>query len=592
MNPLADRNKLFTLIGILLALFLGAIDQTIVSTALPKIVDDLEGVRRYAWVATAYLLASTVMVPIYGRLADSYDRKTVELWAIGLFLGGSFLCGLAGEFGSLPLIGDGMNQLILFRAIQGLGGAGLFALAFIIIADLFPPAIRGKYQGLVGAVFGLSSVLGPLIGGFLTDYGGGLIPGVAGWRWIFYVNVPFGAVALWFIIRRMPSLPPHGPSEGLNYPSAFMLVAGLTPLILALQLDKSIHPWSSSVTLGLFAASAVFLTLFSIRSLRNPNPILDFSLFRNRVFSVANLALFFLGAAFLSIIIFLPLFMVNVVGVSATSAGISLIPLSLGMTVGSTLAGNLVTRYGRYKLFLLGGGLVLAGGLVLLSRMGPGVSFLQVTLYMVICGLGAGPTLPLYPLAIQNAVERNRIGQATSASQFFRQIGGAVGAAVMGTVMVGTLTARMHSGPAPGDMPPALPAEQMDMPSRNLNPKQASEQIHLRFEEQYTAVARAVDRGDPDTASRLLTSLPVADSVRMGLVRAAESRSDDRRQRLSAFRTNLHRFADLAAAAAEKHMRSAYSDAVTRIYFYTLFLVLAGWVSTVFLPELPLRRTH
>ena len=182
---LSDRDKTLTLVGILLALFLGALDQTIVSTALPKIVEDLKGLDRFAWVATSYLLASTVLVPVYGKLADMYSRKSIELVAIGLFLAGSFLCGLAGEFGTLPILGDGMTQLIIFRALQGLGGAGLFSLAFIIIADLYPPSVRGRYQGFVGATFGIASVVGPWVGGLLTDFGGNIIPGIEGWRWVF-----------------------------------------------------------------------------------------------------------------------------------------------------------------------------------------------------------------------------------------------------------------------------------------------------------------------------------------------------------------------------------------------------------------------
>lgn len=235
-----DQNKLLTFIGILLALFLGAIDQTIVTTALPRIVQDLKGIERYSWVATAYLVASTVLVPIYGKLADMYSRKRIELAAICIFLAGSFLCGLAGEFGDLPILGDGMSQLIIFRAIQGLGGAGLFSMAFIIIADLFPPAVRGRYQGYVGGVFGLASVLGPWIGGLLTDHGDNIIPGIAGWRWVFYVNIPFGAIALWFIISKMPPLLPDvKTNKKLDYLSALLLLIGLVPLMLGLQLDKT-----------------------------------------------------------------------------------------------------------------------------------------------------------------------------------------------------------------------------------------------------------------------------------------------------------------------------------------------------------------
>ncbi|UOQ71332.1 MFS transporter [Hymenobacter cellulosilyticus] len=205
---LTQRSKMLTLAGVLLALFLSSLDQTIVSTALPRIVADLHGFDRFAWVATAYLVASTALVPVYGKLADMYSRRNIEVTAILIFLTGSALCGLAGEFGTLPLLGDGMSQLIIFRALQGLGGAGLLAMAFIIIADLFSPAERGKYQGFVGATFGTASVLGPFLGGLLTDHGSGLLPGIAGWRLVFYVNLPLGLLALWFILSRMPRLKP------------------------------------------------------------------------------------------------------------------------------------------------------------------------------------------------------------------------------------------------------------------------------------------------------------------------------------------------------------------------------------------------
>ena len=288
-----EQETKYTLIGILLALFLGALDQTIVATALPRIVEDLNGLSRYAWVATSYLVASTALVPIYGKLADMYSRKTIELVAVGFFLTGSFLCGLAGEFGALPLLGDGMSQLIIFRAVQGIGGAGLFAMAFIIIADLFPPAERGKYQGFVGAVFGIASVLGPWVGGLLTDHGGAFVPGIAGWRWVFYVNVPFGALALWFIVRRMPPLLPQGEKQRLDYASALLLIVGLVPLVLALQLDKTAYPWGSWVTLSLVAVGLVCLALFSYRSLHAANPILDFGCSKTRCFGLRTERCFF-----------------------------------------------------------------------------------------------------------------------------------------------------------------------------------------------------------------------------------------------------------------------------------------------------------
>ena len=440
---------MLTFAGVLLAMFLGALDQTIVSTALPRIVADLHGLDRFTWVASAYLVASTALVPIYGKLADMYSRRRIEVVAVCIFLVGSMLCGLAGEFGPLPLIGDGMNQLVVFRAIQGLGGAGLFAMAFIIIADLFPPAERGRYQGFTGAVFGTSSVLGPFLGGFLTDRGTGLLPGVAGWRLVFYVNLPLGLLALWFILTQMPALRPRNQPKPFDYPSALLLMTGLVPLVMALQLNKAVHGWTAPLTLGLLAVAGVSLVAFVRRSLHHENPILDFGLFRNRVFRTANGALFLLGGAFLGIIIFEPLFMVNVLGVSATRAGVSLIPLSMGVVAGSLLAGQMVSRFGHYKRWMLAGLVVLLGGLSLLATMPENVRYYQVLGYLLLCGFGLGPTMPLYTLAIQNSIEPHLLGQATSASQFFRQIGGAITASVLGAVLTFTLAQSMPGAAAP-----------------------------------------------------------------------------------------------------------------------------------------------
>lgn len=592
---LSPRDKLLTLTGLMLALFLGALDQTIVSTALPRIVEDLQGLDRYAWVATSYLLASTVLVPIYGKLADLYSRKAIELVAVGVFLLGSALCGLAGEFGTLPLLGDGMSQLIIFRAVQGLGGAGLFAMAFIIIADLYPPNVRGKYQGFVGAVFGVASVLGPVIGGFLTDYGSNLIPGVAGWRWVFYVNVPFGALALWFIITRMPSLKPQGGGGRLDLVSAFLLVGGLVPFVLALQLDKTLYPWGSPTTLALFAGAALALLLFVVRSLRSPNPILDLGLFENRVFRAANIALFFLGAAFLSILIFLPLFMVNVLGVSATQAGVSLIPLSLGLVFGSVVAGQLVSRVGHYKLFMLGGGVVLLAGTLLLSQMPPDVPYARVTLYMVVCGLGLGPSFPLYTLAIQNAVDVRKLGQATSASQFFRQIGGTVGAALMGTVLATGLA---------GAFGAPTPQENVGVPAGNFSSVEGLAQggletigpaIREAFKGRYALLERAVQAGDEGALEQLQADPQLPEAFRaqlQGVEALAQQPEAVQEAALAGIRAEFDAQAERVVEETTRTVRVAFADAITGIYLYAALFVIIGWVATLFVPELKLRTTN
>lgn len=585
---LSTRDKTLTLIGLMLALFLAALDQTIVSTALPRIVEDLNGLDRYAWVATAYLLASTALVPIYGKLADMISRKTIELTAVSLFLLGSVLCGLAGEFGTLPLLGDGMTQLIVFRAVQGLGGAGLFAMAFIIIADLFPPNVRGRYQGFVGAVFGISSVLGPVVGGFLTDYGDAFIPGVAGWRWVFYVNVPFGALALWFIATRMPPLMPQGQRGRLDLLSAALLIAGLVPLVLALQLDKTAYPWASSTTLLLFGGSALALVLFAVRSVRSPNPILDLRLFRNRVFSTSNLALFFLGGAFLSILVFLPLFMVNVVGVSATQAGSSLIPLSLGLVFGSVVAGQLVSRFGHYKWFMLGGGGLLFVGAVLLSTMTADTSYARVTLYMVVCGLGLGPSFPLYTLAVQNAVSVSELGQATSASQFFRQIGGTVGAALMGAVLSAGLASAFAGAPGGG-------AAGVNSELSRGGLSDIGETVRASFDERYGLLEQVVRENDTEALAQLQADPQLPDDFQTqlaGLGALSRAPAAVQNRTLAQIRTQFDTAADETSAQVTRTVRVAFADAITDIYLYAAILVALGWLVTLFVPELKLRTSN
>ncbi|MDH3270568.1 MAG: MFS transporter [Gemmatimonadota bacterium] len=557
--PLSERDRMVVYLAILSALFLAALDQTIVATALPQMVEDLQGIDRYAWVATAYLLASTALALIYGKLADTYPRKNVTLGAIGLFLSGSVLCGLSGEFGTLPLLGDGMSQLVIFRGLQGAGGGGLFAMTFIVIADLFTPAERGRYQGLVGAVFGIASVLGPVVGGLLTDHAGGLIPGVEGWRWVFYVNIPVGAVAVWFILRRMPRFEPRGDRARPDLLGGALLLAGLMPFVLSLQLDKRRYPWlpwlgeggpggtDAWATSLLFGFGCVVLAAFVARSKRAENPILDFSLFQNDVFRRANLGTFFLGAAFMSVTIFLPLFLVNVLGVSATRAGAALIPFSIGIVFAATFSGQVVAKIG-YRIQIVAGAVLLLVAIVLLANMGSDVSYLRVTLYMVMAGLGVGPSLPLYTLAIQNAVDVRFIGQATSSSQFFRQTGATVGAALMGTVLATTLGVAF----ATIELPPGL-LEGSDATAEGF-----------------------VSTGGAD--------LP--DRIRAFYVEAAEDAGTERTA------------ADLRAEGTRKaeetsaEVRAAFTRATTRIYWLAAGLVVCGILASMRIPELPLRTTH
>ncbi|HEX2864567.1 MAG TPA: MDR family MFS transporter, partial [Deinococcales bacterium] len=438
---LTRQQKIFTLLGTLLGLFLGALDQTIVATAGPAIQRDLKiEAGLYTFLTTAYLVTSTVMVPIYGKLSDLFGRKIILLTGIGIFLLGSLLSGLSQT----------TTELILFRALQGAGSAALFTIAFAIVADIFPPAERGKYQGIFGAAFGLSSVIGPLVGGFLTD--------TISWHWVFFVNLPIGALAIAFIVARMPPLKrqlEHRPT--LDLVGAFWLVLFTVPLLIALSLGKStLNPgdtgflWGSWQIIGMFALAAVSIAAFIFTERRAHDPILDLHMFQNRVFTWGVAATFVLGAGFLSAVVFLPLFMVNVVGLSATNSGLTTTPLTFAIVAGNIISGQLTSRLGRYKVLMIIGSFVLIVGFIIMGwTLTPDSTQLEVTLKMIVLGIGLGPSIPLYTLAITNAVTPDKIGAASAASAFFRQMGSTIGIAVLGTVFANAITTQMDSHVAP-----------------------------------------------------------------------------------------------------------------------------------------------
>ncbi|THF84298.1 MFS transporter [Deinococcus sp. KSM4-11] len=442
------QEKLFTMIGTLLGMLLAALDQTIVSTAGPQIQKDLHiDPSLYTWITTAYLVASTVMVPIYGKLSDLYGRRRILMFGIVSFLIGSLLCGLSGEPFMGSFLGGGTGQLIAFRAVQGFGSAALFTTAFAVVSDLFAPAERGRYTGLFGAVFGISSVLGPLIGGYLTDH--------LSWHWVFYVNLPIGLIAMTFILTRMPALKHlYGQAEErprLDLLGAFWLIVAVVPLLLALSLGKTtLTPgetgflWGSWQVLGMFALAALGTVLFLLTERRAHDPLMNLGLFRNRVFSIGSAATFLLGMAFLGPIIFLPLFMVNVVGLSATNSGLTLTPLVLGLVAGNILSGQLVTRIGKYKgIMVVSLVLLMAAFLIMGFTLHPDASQASVTWKMILIGLGLGPSIPLYTLAIQNASDPRLTGQVTSAVTFFRNLGQVVGVAILGTLFANTLSGEL-----------------------------------------------------------------------------------------------------------------------------------------------------
>ena len=455
-NPaqlLDDRTKGLILLGTMLGLFLSALDQTIVATALPRIVRDLNGLSLYAWVTTAYLLTSTATVPIYGKLSDLYGRRPVLVFGILVFLLGSVLCGLAGTPAFGGALGGGMLQLVAFRAVQGIGAGAFASTAFSIIADLYPPQERGKYQGILGAVYGLSSVIGPLLGGFLTDF--------VSWRWVFYVNLPIGLAALALILSKMPALA-NGTKARTDVLGAALVVVFTVPLLLAFTWGAdATFGWTSPTLLGLFALSLAALIAFVFVEARHESPILPLGLFRNPTFAWAVAARFLIGAVFLGALLFLSLYLVNVQGVSATQAGTAVIPLTIGLIIGALSAGNLASRLGAYKGLILGGVTLVVLGFVLLSTLAASTPYWLVVLYMVVLGLGFGPVLPLYTLALQTSVEPRQIGVATATGQFFQSMGGTIGIAIFGAVLSATLAGGINADVLPliASAPPAIRAE-------------------------------------------------------------------------------------------------------------------------------------
>ncbi len=436
IQTFSNDERRLTLTALMIVFLLGALDQTIVSTAMPRIVAQLKGLNLYAWVTTSYLLTSTVMVPIWGKLSDLHGRKPVLLSGIGIFLVGSWLSGLSGEFGPLPLLGGGMSQLIVFRAIQGIGGGALFTTAFAIIADLFEPRERGKFSGLFGATFGLASVIGPVVGGFFTEHAtihpfGHVIEG---WRFIFYLNLPLSLLSMFMIVVKMPKLQHRG-GGAIDYLGAALIIMAFVPLLLAMSWGGHDYAWASPQIIGLLVFAALSLAALVFIELRVPEPIVPMELFSNRVYSTANAASFIVNMAFMGVVTFLPLFMQVGQGVAATKSGLALLPMMGGLIFASTVTGFLVSKTGLYKPFMLGGVAILMAGVYLLTSIGPDTTLVGIGWRLLIVGLGLGPSQSLYSLAIQNAVPPHQIGVATSGSQFFRQIGSTIGVALFGALL-------------------------------------------------------------------------------------------------------------------------------------------------------------
>jgi EmrB/QacA subfamily drug resistance transporter len=441
-----ETNLRLVLGGLMLVMFLAALDQTIVATALPTIVGDLGGLNHISWVVTAYLLAQTVVTPLYGKLGDQYGRKVVLQGALTIFLVGSALCGLS----------QSLDQLIAFRALQGLGGGGLMVSAQAAIGDVVAPRERGRYTGLFGAVFALASVAGPLLGGFLTSD--------LSWRWIFYVNLPLGVLAFFVLAATLPTVSERV-HHTIDYLGTALLAAGLSAIVLMASLGGTSSPWGSTLIVCLGIAGLVLLATFLLFERRAREPVLPPRLLRNRVFVVTSAVGFVVGFALFGAVTYLPLFLQVVKGASPTGSGLQLLPLMGGLLITSIGSGQVITRTGRYKAFPIAGTAVMTLGLYLLSTMDSASSRGMIFVFMFVLGLGLGMVMQVLVLAVQNAVEYADLGVATSGATLFRSIGGSLGTATLGAIFSNRLSEELKT---------LLPAGTAAHPSTGgeVNPKQ------------------------------------------------------------------------------------------------------------------------
>lgn len=516
LSATLSRGRLVSvLIGVMLGMLLSALDQTIVGTALPRIVANLGGLEHYAWVATAYLLASTVSIPLYGKLSDIYGRRTFFIGGMFIFLAGSALSGTSQD----------MTQLIIYRAIQGLGAGALMPLAIAIIGDIFPPSERGKWQGLITAVFGLATIVGPIIGGAITDHWG--------WRWVFYVNMPIGAIAIVTAGIVMPKSV-FRKQHTIDYLGSAALVAFAVPLLLGFSWAGTQYAWNSWQVILMFAIAAVMVVAFVLIELRAAEPVLNPRLFKSSIFLVSNIAMFMLSAGMFGAILYLPLFVQAVTGNSATNSGIILMPMMLGFMFSSVVGGQVLSRTGRYKILAIFGFTVASVGMFLLSRMGATVGNGQISLNMIVTGLGLGVMMSLFTIVVQNAFPFRQLGEVTAGLTFFRSIGSTIGVAVMGTIMTNSFQSTLQS-----DLPPRI--------ARFVPPSLQNPQVLL----------------DPGTLAALQHNF-----ARLGAQGAAL----------------FHDFFEI--------VKGSLATGIDNIFVLGFIAMVLGLVTVFFLREIPLRKSH
>ncbi len=427
------REIMVILGGLMTGLLLAALDQTIVSTALKSIVEDFNGLNHYTWVVTAYLLTSTASTPLYGKISDIYGRRIVFQFAIVTFLIGSFLAGAS----------QNMTQLIATRALQGLGAGGLMALTFVIIGDIVPPRERGRYQGYFGAVWGLSSVAGPLLGGFFSDHA--TILGITGWRWIFYINLPFGIAAL-LITSAVLHIPKVKRDHKIDYLGALLMVAGTVSILLTVSIYGPEHGWLDPRTIGYFIAGLILVGLFIYWESKAQEPILPLELFKNHTFTLTSILGAVIGAGMFGAIVMLPLYLQVVKGASATEAGLKLIPLMLGIVSTSIFSGKAISKTGKYKKFPVMGTTLMTIGILLMVTLTRETPFWQLSIFSIMVGAGLGLSMQTIVIALQNSVDFKDMGVATSSNTFFRSLGSVFGTALFGSILTNRVTHYLQSG--------------------------------------------------------------------------------------------------------------------------------------------------
>lgn len=527
MNP---KGKWAILGGVILAMLLSSLDQTIVSTAMPTIVQELHGLEHFSWVFTAYMLGSTVTVPIYGKLSDIFGRRNLYLIGIGVFLFGSILCGLAQD----------MTQLILFRGLQGIGGGAMMVNSFAIIGDVFPPAERGKYQGMIGAVFGLSSVAGPLLGGWITDN--------ASWRWVFYVNVPLGLIAIGVLAASLPKIAAHARDRKIDWWGGLFILTSLVPLLLSMVWGGSIYTWGSWQIISSLVLSAISIILFIRIEKQTKNPILSLDLFKNKVFLVSVSALFLTSMGMFGAILYIPIFSQGVIGGSATHAGLILTPMMISLVIASTLSGQIISRTGKYKMLAIAGTAVIVFALFFFSTIDETTTNGMLILRMIVLGIGLGSTMPIFTLAVQSAFDRQRLGEVTAGSQLFRSVGGTVGTAILGGIMNSRLTAQMKTLQ---DEPFVAQLQQFSAVPHNLKGELNGTIIQSVLNPQNQETIRAMIQKVPAPANATLTN-------------------------------NFNHFITSS--------KIAFSDAVDSVFLVAGCLMAVSLIIVFFLPEVPLRK--